>query len=104
MVEPQELASELGRPALGQPIIRWPHEEAPAWTLLSRVRQRHDLGDRIGPADERAAALVRISFLAVSANRLIDGRADPEAAITHRDAPRTARSDTFLPRRETPSR
>ena len=74
MIEPEQLAAQLGRAALRLPIIRRPHQKPAPRTFFGRVRQRDDVGHRVVAADERAAAFVRIRFLPVHADRLVDAR------------------------------
>ena len=45
MIEPEQLAAELGCAAFGFPIVRRPHQKSAARPFFGRVRQRDDVGD-----------------------------------------------------------
>src|SRR5437016_5936195 len=86
MIEPEQLGAELARAALRVAIVGGPHEKPAARTFFGRIRQPDDIAHPPVPADERAAALVRIRLLPVRADRLVDAPGDRQRASLARIA------------------
>src|SRR5438876_535037 len=101
VIEPEKLATKLAPALFGQSIVRRPHQKSSARSLLGRVGQRHGRLDAVAPPHQRTAAFMRIRFFAVTPDLVLEGRSEAQSAIRHRRS-RTSRSNTFLPRRETP--
>src|SRR5438093_8763418 len=93
MIEPEQLGADFGRAALGFTIVGRTHEKTTARPLFGRVRQRDDRAHMTVSSNERAAAFVRIRFLPVRTNGVVDWRRDRETTISHSRS-RSSRSDT----------
>src|SRR5216684_6748404 len=65
VIEPEQLASQLARTLLGQPVVRCPHQKTPPRSLLGRIGKRNRGSHVIVRAEQRAATLVRVRLLAV---------------------------------------
>src|SRR6476659_5047036 len=96
MIEPEQFTAELGRAALGLAVIRRPHEKPAARTLVRRIRQRLDVADPIVASHQRTTAFVREGLFTVTADRLVHGGGDRQAALSPHCCPpsRSARSST----------
>src|SRR5205809_479718 len=116
MIKPQQLAAELRRPAFRHSIIRRAHEKPAPRPLFGRVWKRHGrrdlaprpamsdiptIADITGIAYQGAAAFMRIRLLAMTPDRIVHGRIDPDSMLSHCHRPsRSCRSGISLRRRE----
>jgi hypothetical protein len=62
MVEADQVGAQLAGPPLGRKVVRGSHKEPAARTLFCRVRESEGGSHVPVPAEERAAALVRVSL------------------------------------------
>src|SRR6266498_461692 len=104
VVKTEEFTAHFARAPLCFAVILRRHQKTSSRPFIRHIRQGQSLGDDAGAANQRAAALVRIRFSAVCANRRIDLRfqlqthpyCGPRSALLWPGASSQNRSDRYF--------